>query len=332
MEAFFSLGYELILFLQSIGSWFISVMRAVTFLGDEEFYLLILPAIYWCLNPGLGLRIGVILMLSGSLNTILKVAIHTPRPYWVDPSIITYTPESSFGIPSGHAQNAVAVWGVIAWYLKKPWIWMAVILLIFLIGLSRLVVGNHYPMDALTGWAVGALLLYIFANVFDNLQNKLASLEVPNRVSIILGVSLGIALMGALITLIVIGSWRMPQEWVTNAFAADPTNIIQPFAIDGLLTTTGTLFGLIAGVIYLNQRGGFDPAGTATQLVIRYLIGLVGLLLIWGVLGQIFPRDEHLLSYGLRYFRYALIGLWVSWLAPLIFIRLKLAKSGKPVN
>lgn len=331
MDAFYSLGYELILFLQSFGAWFISLMKAITFLGDEEFFLMILPVIYWCIDPGLGLRVGAILMLSGSLNSILKVALHTPRPYWVDTSILTYVPESSFGMPSGHAQNAVAVWGVIAWYLRKTWAWVAAIGLIFLIGLSRVAVGNHYPMDMLTGWAFGILLLYIFANMFDAIRARLASWEVPNRVTLALTISLVLILIGALTTLLVIQTWTLPIEWATNASRADPDHFTHPFALDGLLTTTGTLFGLIAGVIYLNQRGGFDVSGTMKQLVMRYLIGIVGLLVLWYGLGLLLPRGEDLVAYVSRYFRYAFIGLWVSWLAPLIFIRLKLARHGKTI-
>jgi hypothetical protein len=54
----------------------------------------------------------------------------------------------------------------------------------------------------------------------------------------------------------------------------------------------------------------------------------MGILILWRGLGAIFPRDENLISYLLRYFRYTLVGLWISAAAPWLFFHFKL--SGKP--
>jgi hypothetical protein len=85
------------------------------------------------------------------------------------------------------------------------------------------------------------------------------------------------------------------------------------------------LFGLASGAIWLKSRGGFETNGSIGQLILRYLLGLIGVLVLWFGLGQLFPDGEDLLSLALRYLRYALVGFWVSALAPLIFIRLRLA-------
>jgi hypothetical protein len=47
---------------------------------------------------------------------------------------------------------------------------------------------------------------------------------------------------------------------------------------------------------------------------------------------MIFPEQPGLISYGLRYLRYALIGFWISWWAPLLFIRLRLADQAVPAS
>jgi len=60
----------------------------------------------------------------------------------------------------------------------------------------------------------------------------------------------------------------------------------------------------------------------------RYLLDLVGVILIWYGLKAVFPSEANLLGYALRYLRYALVGLWVSVGAPALFIRLRLAKEG----
>jgi hypothetical protein len=85
-------------------------------------------------------------------------------------------------------------------------------------------------------------------------------------------------------------------------------------------------FGLAVGAIWLEMGRGFDATGPIWQRSVRFVLGVLGVFLIWYGLGAIFPRGEYLLAYILRYLRYALIGLWVSALAPLIFIRIKLAQ------
>ena len=50
-------------------------------------------------------------------------------------------------------------------------------------------------------------------------------------------------------------------------------------------------------------------------------------------LDMIFPEGDDLVALLIRYLRYALVGLWVAGLAPLVFIKLQLAKpSRKPIQ
>lgn len=57
----------------------------------------------------------------------------------------------------------------------------------------------------------------------------------------------------------------------------------------------------------------------------RYVIGLLGVLVIWYGLGLVFPRGESLLPYVLRFIRFALLGLWVAAGVPIFFMKLKLS-------
>lgn len=52
---------------------------------------------------------------------------------------------------------------------------------------------------------------------------------------------------------------------------------------------------------------------------------MVGTVLLWFGPGQIFGRDESLISYILRYFRYSLVVFWVIAGAPWLFFHFKLA-------
>src|SRR5512136_3466678 len=128
MQTILDFGIRFVVAVQGWGTWLISPMKLFSFLGTEEFLILLLPILYWCVDSILGIRVAIILMLSTSLNGALKLAFHGPRPYWYSPSVLGMADETSFGIPSNHAQSAVVVWGILAAYLKKWWGWLVAIL------------------------------------------------------------------------------------------------------------------------------------------------------------------------------------------------------------
>ncbi len=66
-------GINLIAGLQASIPWLRGSMTFLSFLGNEEFFILFLPLLYWCVDARLGLRVGVILSASGSVNTFFKL-------------------------------------------------------------------------------------------------------------------------------------------------------------------------------------------------------------------------------------------------------------------
>jgi hypothetical protein len=56
---------------------------------------------------------------------------------------------------------------------------------------------------------------------------------------------------------------------------------------------------------------------------------LIGILILWMGLGEVFPRDENMISFVLRYFRYTLVGFWITAGAPWLFFHFKLASPPK---
>jgi membrane-associated phospholipid phosphatase len=149
---------KFISWLQSLGDWLLPFSLIFSLLGSEFFVLFLAPVIYWCYDPILGIRTGIYLLISGGLNTILKVLFHSPRPYWYSTDVKALSAESSFGEPSGHAQSSVIIWGTIALYIRKRWVWILSILMIFFISLSRVYLAVHFPTDILLGWIIGILL------------------------------------------------------------------------------------------------------------------------------------------------------------------------------
>jgi undecaprenyl-diphosphatase len=74
----------------------------------------------------------------------------------------------SLSFPSGHSANSVMAYVTIALLLaangQTRWIWLgAAAVLSFLIGLSRVMLGVHWPSDVVGGWSFGllwSLLIY----------------------------------------------------------------------------------------------------------------------------------------------------------------------------
>lgn len=326
-------GISFVLGLQELGDGFIEIMSFFTFLGIEDFYLLMLPALYWCVDSGLGLRVGVFLLVSSSLNVILKVAFHDPRPYWFNPAVRLWTDgEITFGLPSGHAQNAAAIWGGLAATIQKRWAWITAGILIFLIGISRIYLGVHFPTDVAAGWGIGLLLLVIILALEKPVVRWMRNRNLIQMIGIVFLLSLILIIIFWGVSWSIMGTWEIPSRWVKNALILDPDNPIQPFSFAPIITGSSALFGLIAGAIWLEKHGGFDPGGPFAQRVGRFLVGLLGVIAIWAGLDIIFSSiapDESLVGYILRFFRYGLVGIWISALGPLVFIKTKLSSRGK---
>ncbi len=105
----------LTLWFQSQGDWLIGPMNFLTLTGGPLFFLFVLPIVYWSVNRRFGLRLALALLITLTLNSLLKIFFHAPRPYWYNADVrLLGGGETGFGLPSGHAQTSVVLWGMIA--------------------------------------------------------------------------------------------------------------------------------------------------------------------------------------------------------------------------
>jgi len=325
MESILDLGINIISIFQRLGDWLIQLMSVITFLGSEEFFLLILPALYWCVDTSLGVRVGVILMVNGAINAALKLVFQGPRPSWYSEQVKAYVAETSFGVPSGHTQFATGVWGMIAASLKKWWAWLVAVSLILLIGLSRIFLAAHFPHDVLFGWAVGALVLWLTLRMWDPVVAWLRRCTLSRQIMLAFVFSILLALLSLPGYSCAISAGQPLAEWEANAAHALPVGVqIDPVTLQEALTNAGAFFGLAAGLAWLVHVGGFSTTGPVEKRILRYVVGVVGVVIIRYGLKAIFPEGDYWLPYLLRYVRYALIGLWISAGAPALFLSLKL--------
>lgn len=327
MESILHLGIEIILWLQALGTELAGLMGFFSFLGVEPFFLIVAPALLWCVNVGWGLRAGLGLTLSNSLNGVFKLALRGPRPYWFDDRVLPLSSETTFGAPSGHAQNAVVVWGSLAAGIRRGWAWIAATALMFLIGLSRMYLGVHFPHDVAAGWVLGALLLALMLIVERRILPWVERSRPAAVIAAAFAFSIALILSGAGLRLAALG-WTLPEAWVELSGRVPDADPIDPFALSGIISSAAAFFGIAAGGVLLRRRGWFDPAGPLWKLALRYAIGLVGMLSIYLGLDLIFPDGDNLIGAAFRYLRYALVGLWVSYGAPETFLGFGLA--GRP--
>jgi hypothetical protein len=195
----------------------------------------------------------------------------------------------------------------------------------FLIGVSRLYLAIHFPQDVLIGWLFGAVILWVILRFERPILNWIN--KYPARIQLLIVFLFSLVLI--LIVLIAqpsLRGWSIPMDWVNNAHQAFPNEPpINPLSYHNFLSSTGAFFGLAAGWIWISKLGGFTTNDAWWKLILRYFLGLIGVLILYAGLGSFFTDSETFISYALRYIRYALIGFWISGFAPWLFVRLKIA-------
>ncbi len=292
MEHLLQWGINLIISIQQIrGPVLDNIFLAVTFFGEEEFYLLLLPFIFWCVDLGLGMRLAILFLLSSWLNVDLKDLFKQPRPFEIDPSVIMISPTSGYGLPSIHAQSSVVVWGSIALWARKTWLWVVAIGLIILIGFSRLYLGVHFPLHVLASWIIGIILLGVFLVIQPATGKKFMELKL--WLQLILALAVPIVLL-----------------------------LIHP--VRGTASAMGTLAGFGIGLVLMHRYISFNAQGLWWHRAIRFIIGSIVVFTLYIGLKAILPGEESALYLAFRFLRYGLIGAWISLGAPWLFRKLKL--------
>jgi len=324
MDGILNSGIPIILWFQSLGDWLLAPMKFFSFLGTEDFYLLILPVVYWGVDAQLGLRLGVMTTLTSGVNTIFKFAFHAPRPYWVNSEVQAFSAETSFGAPSGHAQNALTLWGVWGTYARKTWVWVVVVFVVLGISLSRTYLAVHFPFDTLMGWLIGIVLLVSFNRLWEPVSAWAKKQDMAKQIGAAFIASMVMLLLGAGVKML-LGDWSVPVAWEQNAARAGG-ELIDPLSLSGLVTSSATFFGLLAGVAWIAPQGGYRVATQMSKRIQQYLVGVVGVALLYLGLKLIFPSGDDLIAYIFRFLRYTMVGFWVAGLAPYIFIKLNLTE------
>lgn len=159
---------QLIEQLQRLFGGFESFWLVVTQFGNDMTFIALLALYYWLVSPSGGRQLGVWFGISLLVNTLIKDSLGYQRPYDLKPDLASEAAKATGtgpGLPSGHAQMSATMWWIAATQIKKTWFWVISIVLVILIGLSRIVLGVHFPADVMGGLILGALFVLTAAFV-----------------------------------------------------------------------------------------------------------------------------------------------------------------------
>ncbi len=152
LETLHQLEIAWVLFIQSIGQWLAPLMVLFTQVGSENFFMFVMPTIYWSFDSIIGIEVATLLLLSNGFNAGFKLIFHSSRPYWLSPRIHAFSAESTYGFPSNHSQTAASIWGFLAIRLRGTTGKILLLLLVFLIGFSRIYLAY---ITSVMSWADG---------------------------------------------------------------------------------------------------------------------------------------------------------------------------------
>jgi membrane-associated phospholipid phosphatase len=156
-----------------------AVLQFITFLGTHTFLIpanLVLIAYFLFIkrHRWYAIKIPVVAIGGVSLMFLLKTLFNRPRP------LIPLLEEAQgLSFPSGHAMMSFSFYGLLIYLVWKntgnPWargiLMSLLILLILLIGFSRIYLRVHYASDVMAGFAVGAIWLVLSLWVTTRMEN-----------------------------------------------------------------------------------------------------------------------------------------------------------------
>lgn len=268
----------------------------ITACGEELVLFIVLPIFYWAINKEVSHLVALAGFTSLTINGAIKDIAQVPRPigyegirfveienFLVD---TVHLKEGSYSFPSGHSQIISVLMFSFASYYNKKKLWIASVVLVLLVMLSRLYLGVHWPLDVLIGGLLGLIIAVVTYIVFKKCNQE-------NRIKLYL-----IVATACLLALVVA---RKPDTF----------------------KAVGACFGFAVGALFENKLVNFDPkAGKLWQKILRVILGLVivgglklGLKPLFGLIAD---------NVFLDFIRYFILVFVAIALYPLLFKKIKL--------
>lgn len=280
-----------------------AVFEALTELGNEKLYLVVLTLIYLSYDKRMGRRMCLVFFLIVYVTDVLKHLVQDPRP----PSNAERDePVSGYGFPSGHTTTSVTFYGYILLSqegrsrYRHP---LTVVCLFAMVAVpvSRLVIGAHDVQDVAGGAVVALTVLVAYIVLLPRAAPVLKAWTVERQMAFGMAASLLLWLGAAVL---------MSVHQSVDAV----------LALEGTAMGPGLLMGCAIAFPLEEARVGYRPDLMARrQRLVAAAVGIPSVALSYMAMAEITNSvlPEHLA----KFLTYALLMLVMAFLVPYVLMR-----------
>lgn len=277
--------------------WMDEVMSVLTQFGDETVFMVMGMIVLWCLNKTWGFRFMLIGLTGTAMNQLLKAIFLVPRPWVLDPefTIVESAREgaSGYSFPSGHTQAATTCFGTLAAWLGGKAVTLFCVVMILIVGFSRMYLGVHTPWDVGVSLVTGTITVVV--------MSKLLRKEDSKTTRWVCGGAMALAL-------VLLGYVLFAPAREANVAEFDAHGVKAAWQV------VGAMAGLLLAWWSDAKWQRFETKAVWWAQVCKVLIGLLLVVAVRSgmkpVLTAIF--GEAMFAHGIRYFMMTVVGgiLW----------------------
>jgi len=262
-------------------------MLAITVLGEETAFLVMALIFFWCVDKHRGYFLMAVGFAGTMVNQFMKLWFRIPRPWVLDENftILEQAREAAAGysFPSGHTTSAVGTFGSIAASSEKSTVRMICVTLAVLVGISRMYIGVHTPLDVLAGALTSVVLIFALRNVTLSGSRK----GMKGLIALMIGMALGLLLF--------VEAYRFPAD-------VDVHNLES--GVKNAYTMIGCLAGVAVVYVLDEKYIRFQTEAVWWVQIVKVIFGLGVVLLVKEGLRS--PLETlfagHLAARAVRYF------------------------------
>ncbi len=270
-----------------------SFANFASIVGEQTFVIAVMLYILWNLDKNKGFTICSTLLFSVMSMGLLKAIVRAPRPFQVLDSIDgkRLATATGYSFPSGHTTTGSSFYSSLAFAYKKRALSILCAVMIVLVGLSRLYLGVHWPIDVFGGLVLGIGITIIaypkLSALYEDKKRRYSFSITVGSVTFVLGLVLAILLN---------------------------THSVDEVAFTDLMKVLALAGGGYLGFALEVKKVNYAIEAPLKKKLLRFVLGMAGVVSIMSLKALI---PVNLYSAG-SFVRYALLGFWATGLFPLI--------------
>ncbi len=278
------------------------IFTIITMLGEQYFIIAVISLVYWNISKQYGFILSFSFLVSVASSEILKLLFHTKRPFEVLENLYPVRMETALGysFPSGHTQAATSFFVTGSLFYKKINLFISALVISALVAISRLYLRVHWLIDVIGGLAIGFIISIIMYFILDEISKN------AKRRSLFVLVFFIITSMA----LIVLNIVELIRGW-------------GDIKIESTYKILSVFGGCSLGFFLEDKIVKFSNKNSFIKKTIVFILGIGTTLFFMIVLKKVFP-DKYLFD-TIRYF---FIGVWITFLYPLLCLNFKLFSRG----